>query len=158
MSAQCCLPAYNGMTPLERMKMAMALPMTSWMSQPMMAISIMTHISSRGTLGYSALHHSMTHISRRGTRGYSALHHSMTHTSSRRTLGYSALHHSMMAISVTAHMNRRGITKYCALQYSMTQSSPCCAVCDTVIVKGWSAMITYGNTVYYMFVGLRAQM
>ncbi len=54
---QCCLPAYNGITPLDRMKMAIALPMTSWMSHPMIAISIMIHMSSLANLGYSVLQH-----------------------------------------------------------------------------------------------------
>ena len=49
------LPAYSGMTPLESRKMAIALPMTSWMSHPMIAISIMIHISNLGALGYSVL-------------------------------------------------------------------------------------------------------
>lgn len=49
------LPAYSGIAPLERRKIAIALPITSWMSQPMIAISIMIHISNLGALGYSAL-------------------------------------------------------------------------------------------------------
>lgn len=49
------LPAYSGIAPLDSKKIAIALPMTSWMSHPMIAISIMIHISNLGALGYSVL-------------------------------------------------------------------------------------------------------
>ena len=50
-----CTPAQTGMYPLLSSVMAMALPMTSWMSLPMMAISVITHSAYRGTRGYSLL-------------------------------------------------------------------------------------------------------
>mmetsp|Transcript_4873 Transcript_4873/g.11829 ORF Transcript_4873/g.11829 Transcript_4873/m.11829 type:complete len:211 (-) Transcript_4873:144-776(-) len=48
-------PAHSGMKPRLRMLKAMALPMTSWMSLPMMAISVWSQSMWRGSHGYSFL-------------------------------------------------------------------------------------------------------
>lgn len=44
-------PPQSGMRPAESRLKAMAVPITSCMSEPMMATSIVSHSSTRGTLG-----------------------------------------------------------------------------------------------------------